>query len=126
MAMSQFSYGSLELSAMKNENLSVYGGYDMQGNLTNQPSAILESQSPLPIGYWKGAGLSLLLDLLSTILSGGSSTFEISKREIEYGLSQVFIAIDISKLSNHSVISKTIETILNDYHQSIPLTKRKK
>ncbi len=126
MAMSQYSYGSLELSAMKNEKLSVYGGYDMQGNLTNDPSAILESQSPLPIGYWKGAGLSLLLDLLSTILSGGSSTYEISNRDMEYGLSQVFIAIDISKLDNSSIISKTIETILNDYHNSIPSNEAKK
>jgi 3-dehydro-L-gulonate 2-dehydrogenase len=126
MAMSQFSYGSLELSAMKNENLSVYGGYDIKGNLTSDPSAILESQSPLPIGYWKGAGLSLLLDLLATILSAGSSTCEISKRDLEYGLSQVFIAIDVSKLDNHSLISKTIETILNDYHNSIPSNETKK
>jgi 3-dehydro-L-gulonate 2-dehydrogenase len=126
MAMSQYSYGSLELAAMKNEKLSVYGGYDMQGNLTNDPSAILESQSPLPIGYWKGAGLSLLLDLLATILSGGSSTCEISNRDMEYGLSQVFIAIDISKLDNHSIISKTIESILKDYQQSIPSHEAKK
>ena len=71
MAMSQYSYGALELSAMKNESLSVYGGFDGEGNLTKDPSAILASGSPLPIGYWKGAGLSLLLDLLATILSGG-------------------------------------------------------
>ncbi len=126
MAMSQYSYGSLELSAMKNETLSVYGGFDTKGKLTNNPSAILESQSPLPIGYWKGAGLSLLLDLLATILSGGLSTYELSKKEIEYSLSQVFIAIDISKLDNHSTITKTIEAILQDYRQSIPADESKK
>lgn len=126
MAMSQYSYGSLELSAMKNETLSVYGGFDTEGKLTNDPSAILASNNPLPIGYWKGAGLSLLLDLLATILSGGLPTCEISKKEVEYGLSQVFIAIDISKLGNHSAIAKTIEQILNDYHQSVPLDETKK
>ncbi len=126
MAMSQYSYGALELSAMKNESLSVYGGFDTEGTLTKDPSAILASNNPLPIGYWKGAGLSLLLDMLATILSGGLSTCEISKKEVEYGLSQVFIAIDISKLGNHSAITKTIEQILNDYHQSIPLDESKK
>jgi len=119
MAMSQYSYGSLELSAMKNESLSVYGGFDNKGNLTKDPAAILTSNNPLPVGYWKGAGLALLLDLLSTILSGGLATHEISKKEVEYGLSQVFIAIDISKLGNHSAITKTVEAILKDYHQSI-------
>ena len=126
MAMSQYSYGALELSAMKNETLSVYGGFDTEGALTKDPSAILASNRPLPIGYWKGSGLALLLDLLATILSGGLSTHELSKEDVEYSLSQVFIAIDISKLDNHSAIAKTIEEILKDYHQSMPLDESKK
>ena len=126
MAMSQYSYGSLELSDMKNEMLSVYGGFDTEGKLTKDPSVILASNSPLPIGYWKGAGLALLLDLLATILSGGFSTCEISKKEVEYGLSQVFITIDISKLDNHSAITKMVEEILMDYHQSVVANESKK
>src|SRR5688572_4261749 len=126
MAMSQYSFGSLELKKMKNEILPMQGGYDKHGNLTQNPAAILESQRPLPIGFWKGAGLSLLLDLLATILSGGLSTHEVSKQEVEYGLSQVFIAIDISKLGNHSLIAAVIENILNDYHQSVPEDEKKK
>ncbi|MDB5191378.1 MAG: Malate/L-lactate dehydrogenase [Segetibacter sp.] len=121
MAMSQFSYGAMELAEMKEENLSVAGGYDSAGSLTNNPTAILQSRRPLPIGYWKGAGLSLLLDLLATILSAGISTSEVSKGNVEYGVSQVFIAIDLSKLSNHSTISATIKTILDDYKSSIPV-----
>ena len=126
MAMSQYSYGSLQLKKMKNETLPVHGGYDKEGNLTQNPAAILESQRPLPIGFWKGAGLSLLLDLLATILSGGLSTQEVSKREVEYSLSQVFIAIDITKLANHSLIATVIENIINDYHHSVPVDKKQK
>ncbi len=85
MAMSQFSFGAMEKAAMNNERLPVYGGFDKEGSLSNDPSAILESWRPLPIGYWKGAGLSLLLDLLAAILSGGLATHEISKKEVEYG-----------------------------------------
>ena len=126
MAMSQYSFGSMELSAMKNEMLPVYGGFDKAGVLTNDPSEILASYRPLPVGYWKGAGLSLLLGLLATILSGGLAIHEISKQEAEYGLSQVFIAIDISKLGNHSVIAGIIENIISDYHQSVPSDESKK
>ena len=120
MAMSQYSFGSMELSAMKNEDLKVYGGYDKRGSLTKNPADIIESRRALPVGYWKGAGLSLLLDLLSTVLSGGLSTHEISKRSVEYGMSQVFISINIKKLSNYSSIPSLIETIINDYKESIP------
>lgn len=120
MAMSQYSFGTMELSAMQNEKLSVAGGFDTEGILTNDPAAILASRRPLPIGYWKGAGLALLLDLLATVLSGGLSTHEVSRREVEYGLSQVFVAFDISKLGADSMIARTIENIISDYHQSIP------
>ena len=104
MAMSQYSFGGMEMSAMKNESLQVYGGYGPEGNLTKDPASIIKSRRPLPVGYWKGAGLSLLLDLLAAVLSAGLSTHEISKRNIEYGMSQVFISINIKKLPNHSSI----------------------
>lgn len=120
MAMSQYSFGTMELSVMKEEKLSMYGGFDSDGNITNDPAAILATRRPLPVGYWKGAGLSLLLDLLAAILSGGLSTQEISKREVEYGLSQAFVAIDIKRLPGHSVIPKLIDEVIMDYKQSIP------
>ena len=126
MAMSQFSFGAMELAAMKNEKLSVAGGYDKEGNLTDDPNLILESWRSIPVGYWKGAGLSLLLDLLAAILSGGLSTHEVTKEKVEYGVSQVFIAIDLEKLGNHSSISQIIENIINDYHNSVSIDDSKK
>ncbi len=126
MAMSQFSFGALEKAELNNEKLPVYGGFDKNGILTDEPGEIIESLRPLPVGYWKGAGLALLLDILATVLSGGIATVEISRQKIEYGLSQVFVAIDISKLSNHSMIAKAIEEILSDYHQSVPIDESNK
>ena len=124
MAMSQYSFGAMELATMKHEKLSVYGGFDKSGNITSDPVAILESRRPIPVGYWKGAGLSLLLDILATILSGGSATHAVSQREVEYGLSQVFVTIKISMLPNHSAIPGLIKNILDDYKQSLPQDKK--
>lgn len=126
MAMSQFSYGTMEMAVIKNEKLSVNGGYDKDGNLTNDPSEILETKRPLPAGYWKGSGLALLLDILATVLSGGLSTSEISKQSAEHSVSQVFICIDVSKLNHHSSITLAVQNIINDYHQSVPVDRNKK
>jgi len=126
MAMSQYSVGKMELAKMKDEKLSMQGGYNTSGQLTNDPAEIIASRRLMPIGYWKGAGLSLLLDVLATILSGGLSTFEISKSKIETAISQVFIAIDISKLQNYSSIPQMINNIINDYHQSATDDEMKK
>ena len=121
MAMSQYSFGAMELAVMKNENLSVVGGYDKDGNLTNEPAKILETWRSLPIGFWKGAGLSFLLDVLAAILSSGLATYQITKQPAEIASSQIFIAIDMSKLSNHASISATIEGIIDDYKTATPL-----
>ena len=124
MAMSQYSFGAMEMAVIKKESLAYQGGFDKNGNLTNNPSAIIASRRPLPIGYWKGAGLSLLLDILAALLSGGLSTQEISKKEVEHAVSQVFITIDLIQLGESSVISRTIQGIIDDYLQSIPQDER--
>jgi 3-dehydro-L-gulonate 2-dehydrogenase len=126
MAMSQYSFGALELAAMKNERLPVYGGYDIRGQLTTDPGAIRESRRPLPIGYWKGAGLALLLDILAAVLSGGLSVHEISQQPAEISVSQVFIAIDIKKLGNYAAIEQAVQNIITDYHASEPADSNKK
>lgn len=100
MAMTQFSFGKLKATKIADEQLPLAGGFDKEGNLTTDPGAILESWRPLPIGFWKGAGLSLVLDVLAALLSGGKSTWEVRNEPGESNLSQVFLVIDPSKLSN--------------------------
>lgn len=95
MAMSQFSMGALEAYRVRGDALPVVGGYDEKGELSRDPAAIEASRRLLPIGFWKGSGLALALDLVAAILSGGQATHEIpADPELESGLSQVFIAID--------------------------------
>jgi 3-dehydro-L-gulonate 2-dehydrogenase len=118
MAMSQYSFGAMEQAAAKGEQLNIHGGFDKEGNLTTDPAAITESRRPLPIGYWKGAGLSLLLDILAAVLSGGLATHQISQLRKEHSVSQVFVCIDLSKLGNHSVIADTLAGIISDFHHS--------
>ena len=120
MAMSQYSYGKLEDKAMKGEMLDQFGGYDIEGNLSRDPKGILNAVRPLPAGYWKGAGLSLMLDLLATILSDGLSTAELSQQQIETSVSQVIICIKPQKLSRKRSIDQTIALIIEDYKSSIP------
>ena len=118
MAMSQFSYGSLEQKKMSNERLPVPGGYNSAGDLSYDASEILETERVLPVGFWKGSGFSLLLDILATALSGGHSVKRITDQGAEYNLSQVFIAIAINGLSNSSGIGAEIAHIITDYHQA--------
>ncbi len=115
MAMSQYSNGKLEVMRRRGEKLTLAGGYDEDGELTTDPGAIVDSRRALPIGYWKGSGLALVLDLLATIISGGDSTAVIRQRESEMNVSQVFIAIDAESLAGAQILEETVEQILSDY-----------
>ena len=95
MATSQFSYGALAAYAKRGQPLPVDGGFDLAGNLTRDAAAIEASQRPLPVGYWKGSGLSLVMDMVAAMLSGGLATHQIPLDPTrESGLSQIFLAID--------------------------------
>ncbi len=101
MAASQFSYGALELAKLEGRQMPADAGFDTQGNLTRDPAEVIRSQRILPMGYWKGAGLSLLLDLFAGCMSLGNTTLGIGKLPgDEHGLSQVFIAIHYTAMAD--------------------------
>jgi 3-dehydro-L-gulonate 2-dehydrogenase len=114
MAMSQFSYGMLESGRINGAQLPVPGGFDRVGQLTRDPIAILDSGRLLPIGYWKGSGLALLLDLLAALLSGGNATHQITPASLkETGLSQVFIAFNLSAIDQGSNSERVVNEIID-------------
>jgi 3-dehydro-L-gulonate 2-dehydrogenase len=111
MAMSQFSYGKMEVLQQRGENLPFAGGFDTELQLTDDPAAIMESELALPMGYWKGSGLAILIDLLVSILSGGLTTQQIGQKEEEYGLSQLFIAFDLQQLTDEKDRARAISEV---------------
>ena len=120
MAISQFSYGAMEKLAMNNKQLEVPGGFNEAGEMTTDPAEIIKTNRSLPVGYWKGSGLSLLLDILAAVLSGGKSTLQVTQQKSESALSQVFIAIDLQSLQNFPSINLLLNNIIADYHAAKP------
>ena len=119
MALSQFSYGALASYRMRGEQLPVAGGFDAAGNLTRDPAAIEASKRPLPIGYWKGSGLALLLDMVGALLSGGRATHQITADpERETQISQLFIAIDPASLNPSGAPSTIADEIIAHLHSA--------
>lgn len=119
-AMSMFSYGKMDTFRKAGKKLPFAGGFNKNNQLTDDPGEILETWRALPAGYWKGTGLSLLLDILAAILSGGNSTHQIGMCVAESAISQVFIAIQLKNLQNFPVIEKSIDDIITDLQRSAP------
>jgi len=110
-ALSQFSYGKIQEYVEAKEELPVLGGYNHIGEPTQDPKIVFEQLSASAIGWWKGSGFSIMLDLLSALLSGGQSVKEVSRREGEQDVSQVFICIDVQQLWGDSYEQRITELV---------------
>ncbi len=117
MAVSQYSYGKVLQYKSFNEPLPFAGGYDSDGVLTTDSVAVAESMRLLPIGFWKGSGLSMMLDLLVSVLSEGRSVKQMTEEKTEAGVSQLFIAI---KPGNTNQVDDIVNEIINFTKSSPP------
>ncbi len=119
-AVSQFSYGKIEDSRLRGVQLPVPGGYNEQGELTTDPAEIEKTWRVLPMGYWKGSGLSIMMDLIATILTNGNSVSKIGTFGEEVGLTQIMIAIDPTKFNTVEQTDAIADQILEDVKRSEP------
>lgn len=117
MAMSQYSNGKLEVLQARGETLPIAGGFDTEGNLTCDPGAILDSKRALPIGYWKGSALAIVLDTLAALLSAGQTTHDIGAQGDEHAVSQTYIAIDVTSLNGRELCERIVNGIIDDLHE---------
>lgn len=119
MAMSQYAYGKLQVTRLKGEKLPFPGGFDKNGNLTDEPGPIEESMRILPTGYWKGSGMAVLLDAMAAFLTAGAPTNEIDKIQEGSctGASQVFMVFDPQHFGGKE-FSETMAASVADYVKS--------
>lgn len=121
MAMSQFSYGALASYRRRGELLPVDGGFDEQGNLTRDAAAIEKSWRPLPIGYWKGSGLAVVLDMAAAMMAMGRATHQISTDPLhESGISQMFLALDPAAFGPAPHLEQIADDVVASLHNCRP------
>lgn len=110
MSCSMYSYGMLEVHRLAGRQTFVDAGFDDEGHLTKDPATVEKNRRLLPMGYWKGSGLSIVLDMIATLLSNGLSVPDVTEtKDDEYCVSQVFIAVEVDRL----IDGKTKEEKLN-------------
>ncbi len=119
MAMSQFSLGRLKIHQRSGQPLPVPGGYTASGELSRDAAEILGGGRVLPMGFWKGSGLALMLDALAALLSGGLSTSGLAALEEEKNVSQVFLAF--RPPGEEIEAAGRLEEILSHFHAAPPL-----
>jgi LDH2 family malate/lactate/ureidoglycolate dehydrogenase len=100
IAMSQAALGKIATYSREGRKVPLGWGLDHKGRPTEDPEAILKSKRVIPMGEHKGSGLSLMIDIMTSILSGGRFCGELLQDAEGHpwatAYSQAFMAIDIA------------------------------
>ena len=99
MAMSQAAVGKIGTAQREGRRVPTSWGLDETGSPTDDPAAMLRSRRLLPFGNHKGAGLSLMMELITGALAGGMLSQEIGAIDgtgLDPQTTKLFIALDVS------------------------------
>ncbi len=114
MSCSMYSYGMLEVHRLAGRQTFVDAGFDDDGNPTRDPATVEKNRRLMPMGFWKGSGLSIVLDMIATLLSNGESTAAVTEdKDDEYCVSQVFIAIEVDRLIDGKTKDEKLNRIMD-------------
>ncbi|MBQ2834612.1 MAG: 3-dehydro-L-gulonate 2-dehydrogenase [Clostridia bacterium] len=110
MAVSQYAFGKLEIMAQQGKMLDAACGYDAAGQPTADPKEIVNSGLMMPMALWKGSALSIMIDMMASMLSLGRTSLEIGKpSDGEKGMSQLFICMNPAAVVDMDAADEKIE-----------------
>ena len=121
IAMSQAAFGRVATAHREGEAVPIGWGLDAQGNPTSDAAAILTSHRLLPMGGHKGAGLALMMEVLTGALGGGLLSHEIVEADasgLDAGASKLFVAIDVGAFGDRDRFRQRVEDLLTHLRDS--------
>lgn len=115
MAMSQAAVGKIGTYLREGKPAPANWGLDANGKPTNDPAAILASGKLLPFGDHKGAGLALMMELLTGALAGGLLSHETAQSDstgLDPNSSKLFIALDVDAFVDRERFAERVDDLL--------------
>jgi len=115
MAMSQAAVGKVNTWLREGRPVPGNWGIDADGNPSNNAKDILAG-AVLPMGEHKGAGLALMMELLTAALAGAAFTQEIFARDqsgVDGDATKIFIALDVAAFIEPEIFQRRVSDFLN-------------
>jgi LDH2 family malate/lactate/ureidoglycolate dehydrogenase len=119
MAMSQAAVGKVTTWLREGRELPNNWGIDAQGNPSSDAKAILAG-AVSPMGEHKGAGLALMMELLTAALAGGAFTQELYAKDqsgIDAHSSKIFIALNVKAFIDPELFQQRVGDFLQYLQQ---------
>jgi len=100
---------------------------DKDGNPTNDPANFPQEGALQPMAAHKGYGVSMFIELMTSIISGGLLSMSGNipswnlKLDQPNGISHSFLAIDVDKLFYKGYLKERVDEMIRDIHSAEPV-----
>ena len=116
------SFGKLFEYINNDREIPSWWGLDQNGENTSDPLKVIKGGVPLPIAGHKGFGLAIMVELLTSILSGGAITEAVKGDSLDgNGHSQASIVINLKDFMPITAFNDRTEKMINQLHDHTPL-----
>lgn len=118
IAMSNVAAGKVRMAILKKEKIPFGWILDSQGHPTEDPEDYVKGGVLLPVGEHKGYGLAVILEILTSVLTGANMLSQAGwfvkdfDKPITHG--HFFIAIDVTAFMDLSGFKKRMEHLINE------------
>lgn len=116
MAMSQAAVGTVGTWLREGRTVPQGWGLDANGKPSSNGAEILNGGAVLPFGNHKGAGLALMIELLTAALAGGALSPEIERRDksgLDPDACKLFITINPEFFGSREILTARVDDFLH-------------
>jgi len=123
MATSQVAWGKVEVAARAGQKIPLTWATDRDGRPTDDPNEGMRGMM-LPLGGYKGYGLSLMIDVLSGVLSGAGFGTHIADFYLQADqpedVGHFFVALDVSRFMPLPLFLARVEQMVSEIRACQP------
>jgi LDH2 family malate/lactate/ureidoglycolate dehydrogenase len=93
-----------------------------EGRRTTNPAELLEGSTQLPIGRYKGYGLSFMTDVLTGVLMGAKFGLAVFQEDTHFDVGHTMIAINIESFGPKERFFERLEQLVREVKSAAPVT----
>lgn len=117
MATSIAANGKIQVARQRGEQMPEGWVIDRAGNPITDPNRSDEGVL-LPIGDYKGYGLSLMIGLIGATLNGGQFGRDLKDQDVPSNTGQAVLALSISRFGNVTAFKRQVDRVARDIRGS--------
>jgi len=120
MALTQSGKGMMRWFQRQGSTMPKSWALTQSGRITEDPEAA-DSGVLLPMGDYKGYGLSLITDILTGVLTGSLFGSQVFQEDTNFDVAHTLIAINIESFMDKVIFDQRLELLLSEVLSAPPL-----